>query len=62
MELETITLHEVTQSQKSTHGMHSLRSRVEKKKLSISMIQFTDHMKPKKKVWMLQSFSEGENK
>ena len=34
------------------------------KKLGIPMIQLTDHMKLKKKakVWMLQSFLEGETK
>ena len=42
MELENIFLSEVTQSQKNTHGLHSLKLRIPK-------IQFTDHMKLKKK-------------
>ena len=44
MELETIILSEVTQSQKNTHGMYLLS-----KKLRIPMIQLTDHMTLKKK-------------
>jgi hypothetical protein len=44
MELETIILSEVTQSQKNTHGMYLLS-----KKLRIPMIQLTDHMNLKKK-------------
>ena len=45
MELENIILSEVTQSQMNTCGMHSLIPQ----KLGIPKIQFTDHMKLKKK-------------
>jgi hypothetical protein len=45
MELETIILSEVTQSQNNTHGMHSL---ISSKALS-TQETFTDHMKLKKK-------------
>jgi D-ribose pyranose/furanose isomerase RbsD len=47
MELENIILSEVTQSQKNTHGRHSLISGAQK--FRIPKIQFTDHMKLKKK-------------
>ena len=46
MDLENLTLNEVTQSQKNTHSMHSLISFTPK--LGIPKIQFTDHMKLKK--------------
>ena len=45
MKLENIILSEVTQSQKKTHGIYSLIS----SKLRTTKIQFTDHMKLKKK-------------
>jgi len=52
MELENIILSEVTQSQKNTHGMHSLITFTDKwilyQKLKIPKIQFIDHMKLKK--------------
>jgi hypothetical protein len=47
-ELENIVLREVTQSQKNTHGMHSLISGYLAQKLEIPKIQFTDHMKLKR--------------
>ena len=43
MELENIILSQVTQSQKNTHGIHSLTY------IAIPKIQFTDHMKLKRK-------------
>jgi hypothetical protein len=49
MELENIILSEVTKSQKNTHGMHSLRKWILAQKLGIPKIQFTNHMKLKKK-------------
>jgi hypothetical protein len=49
MELENTILSEVTQSQKNTHGMHSLISGLLAQKLRIPKIQFIDHMKLKKK-------------
>ena len=48
MELENIILSEVTQSQKNTHGIHSLISGLAPK-LRIPKTQFTDQMKLKKK-------------
>jgi hypothetical protein len=45
MELENIILSEVTQTQKNTHGMYSLISR----KLTMLMIQPTDHMGHRRK-------------
>jgi hypothetical protein len=47
MELENIILSEVTQSQKNTHGMHSLISRYQPQ--SSDKTQITDYMKLKKK-------------
>jgi hypothetical protein len=44
MDLEDIILSEVTQSQKNTHEMHSLISRLAQK-LRIAKIQFAKHMK-----------------
>jgi hypothetical protein len=49
MELENIILSKVTQSQKNTHGIHSLNKWILAQKLRITKIQFTDHMKLKKK-------------
>jgi hypothetical protein len=50
MDLENIILSEVTQSQKNTHGMHSLTDKWKlAPNLRILKIQFTDHMKLKKK-------------
>ena len=51
MELENIILSGVTQSQKNTHGMHSLIIMywILVQKLGIPKIQFTNHMKLKKK-------------
>jgi hypothetical protein len=59
IELENIILNEVTQSQKKTHGMHSLisgylvitthKSLFGAQKLQITRIQFTDHMELIKK-------------
>jgi hypothetical protein len=46
MELENVILSEVTQSQENTHGIHSL---IGGYYLRISKIQFTDHIKLKKK-------------
>ena len=46
MELEDIILNEVTQTQEDMHGVYSL---VVPQKLRITMIQFTDHMKLKRK-------------
>jgi hypothetical protein len=46
MDLEDIILSEVTQSQKNTHDMNSL---ILAQKFGISKIQFTNHMKLKKK-------------
>jgi hypothetical protein len=48
MHLEDIILSEVTQSQKNTHGMHSGKWIVARK-LRLPKIQFTKHMKLKKK-------------
>ena len=48
MDLEDIILIAVTQSQKNTHDMHSLRSLYESRK-RIPNIQFVKHMKLKKK-------------
>jgi hypothetical protein len=45
MHLEDTILSEVTQSQKNTHGMHSLISRY----LEYPKIQFAKHMKQKRK-------------
>jgi hypothetical protein len=49
MKLENIILSEVIQSQKSTHGMHSLwiPQRILAKR-DHNTLQFTDHMKLKK--------------
>jgi hypothetical protein len=50
MDLKDITLSEVTQSQKNTHDMHSLTDKwILAQKLGIPKIQFTGHMKCKKK-------------
>jgi hypothetical protein len=49
MGLEDIILREVTQSQKNTHCMHSLIKWILVQKLRIPKIQFTYHMKLKKK-------------
>ena len=48
MDLEDIILSEVTQSQKNAHDMHSDKW-ILAQKLRIPNIQFTDHMKLKKK-------------
>ena len=48
MDLEDIILSEVTQSQKNTHGMHSLKW-ILAQKLRIPNIQFIDHLKVKNK-------------
>jgi hypothetical protein len=48
MELENIIVGEVIQSQKNTHGMHTGKW-ILAQKLGIHKIQFTDHMKLKKK-------------
>ena len=63
-ELENIILSEVTQSQKNTHAMHITDKWILAQKLRIPKIQFTDHVKLKKKtkVWILQSFLEGGTK
>jgi len=48
--LENIILSEVTQAQKNTHGMHSLIDKwILVQKLRIPKIQFTYHIKLKKK-------------
>ena len=49
MELENIILSEVTQSQKNTHSMYSLIKWTLAQKFGNPKMQFTDHMKPKKK-------------
>ena len=49
IELENIILSEITQLQKSTHGMHSLMNELYSQVLQITRIQFTDHMKLNKK-------------
>ena len=49
MELENIILIEVTKLQKNRHDMHSLISEYYPQKFRIPKIQFTDHMKLKKK-------------
>jgi hypothetical protein len=51
MDLEGSILSEVTQSQKNTHGVHSLISGcyTEAQKPRIPKIQFTNHMNLKKK-------------
>ena len=50
MELDSVFLGKVTQSQKNTHCMHSLiRMLVKKKKLKINKLQFTNHRKLKMK-------------
>jgi hypothetical protein len=46
--LENIIPSELTQSQKNTHGMHSLISGYKPRSLEYPRIQFTDHMKLKK--------------
>jgi hypothetical protein len=46
MQLENVILSELTQSQKNTQGMYSL---ISGQILRVPMIQFTDHMKLKKK-------------
>ena len=43
MELENSIFSEVTQSQKNTHGMHSLISVYLAQKLRVPKIQFTEH-------------------
>jgi hypothetical protein len=57
MDQENIFLSEVTQSQKTTHGIYSLIS-------GIPSIQLTDHMKLKRKIKerMLHSYLEGRTK
>ena len=57
MDQENIFLSEVTQSQKTTHGIYSLIS-------GIPSIQLTDHMKLKRKIKerMLHSYLEGGTK
>jgi len=47
IELENIILSKITQSQKNTHGIHSLKW-ILAKKLGIPKIQFTNYMKLKK--------------
>jgi len=64
MELEKIILSEVTQSQKSTHGMHSLISSISPKAQNT---QDTIHrpyeaQEERRSKWMLQSFLEGGTK
>jgi hypothetical protein len=67
IELENITLSEVTQSHTHTHTKWYIFTDnwiLAKKKLGIPKIQLTDHMNPKKKedhtkMWMLQSYSGG---
>jgi hypothetical protein len=49
MELENIILNEVTQSQKNTHGMQLTDKWILAQKFGIPNIQFTDHLKLKKK-------------
>ena len=52
MELESIIPSKITQSQKNTHGMHSIaltNKWILIQKFRIAKIQFTDHMKLKKK-------------
>jgi hypothetical protein len=49
IDLEYITLSEVTQSQKNTHDMHSLVRGILAQKCRIPKIQFAKHMKLKKK-------------
>ena len=50
MELENIILSKLTQSQKNTYCIHSLKSRwMLDQKLQIPKIQFTDQMKLMKK-------------
>ena len=49
MELENIILSEVTQSQKNTHGMHSLIGGYYPQSSKYFKIQFTGQMKLKKK-------------
>ena len=49
MELENIIFSEVTQPQKNIHGIQSLISRILASHLGVTKIQFTDHLKLKKK-------------
>ena len=49
MKLETIILSEVTQSQKNTYGYALTGKWILAQKLELPKIQFTDHMKLKKK-------------
>ena len=49
MELKIIILSVVTQSQKNTHGMHSLTTGYWLRSSGIPKIQFIDHMKLKNK-------------
>ena len=49
MYLEDIILSEVTQSQKNSHDMHSLKSGYYPQKLRLPKIQFAKHMKLKRK-------------
>jgi hypothetical protein len=49
MDLEDITLSEVTQSQKYTHDIHSLIKKILAQKLRITKIQIAKHIKLKKK-------------
>ena len=61
MELENISLSEVTQSQKNNTLLGELFTDgfLLPQKFGIYKIQFTDHMKPQKtKMWMLQWFLE----
>jgi hypothetical protein len=55
MELINIILSEITQSQKNTHGMHSLISGYQPRSSEYSR-------RRKTKVWILQSFLEGGTK
>ena len=50
MDLENIILSEVTQSQNNKHSLYSLTAKwILVQKFRILKIQFSDHMKPKKK-------------
>ena len=64
MDLEGIIMSEVTQSQKNTQYVLTDKW-ILAQNLGPPKIQFTDHMKLKKrktKVWILQSFLEGGTK
>jgi hypothetical protein len=63
MELEHIILSEVTQSQKNTHGMHSLISGYLPKSSEYSRYNLQtkrSSRRRKTKVWVLRSFLERE--